>query len=284
MLEAAVRAGRGDETMESLTTKSRHLLRVLGKSKRCSEITLNTTTEYADTRIKEGAHRHTVKKELGRLIQALRRAQKRGLLSHQIDPRTLMPDELKGAYVPRERWLGHDDLDLLLAQLKPERRDYVLVMAWTGVRLGELHALLPEHYNAKTNELLIVGTESDPKTRRIPLAPIAKSVIARRAKATAWGTPLFPIWHTVGRDLDSATLRIEKALNPGWERPQGKKGHGLGEVEGKAPKRDPDGRPPPKKGRAHPPIRFPSVSLNDLRRSFASWLASSGVPLLQPRN
>jgi len=284
MIEGIKKKKRSPATIEIAETKSRHLLRLLGTSKRCSEITLLTTTEYAGQRMSEGASAHTAQKEIKALLQGLRRAQKLGLLSHKINPSLLMPDELEGAYVPRERWLGHDDLELLLSEVADHRKEYVLTFAWTGVRLSELHALRPEHYDRKRNELFIDGTEADPKTRRIPLAPVVKRIIERRVKQTPRGEPLFPTWHTMGRDLDAATLRIEKRLNPGWERPQGRAGHaGKGDVEGKAPKRDVKGRPPPKKDRVHPPVRFPSVSANDLRRSFASWLASSGVPLLHAK-
>jgi integrase len=33
-----------------------------------------------------------------------------------------------------------------------------------------------------------------------------------------------------------------------------------------------------------PAVPFPSVTANDLRRTFASWLANSGVPILQARD
>jgi integrase len=43
--------------------------------------------------------------------------------------------------------------------------------------------------------------------------------------------------------------------------------------------RNAKGGPPPKKGRVRPPIRFDTVTPNDLRRTFGSWLAQRGVPL-----
>jgi integrase len=281
MLEAAMRADSSPENIEFLTTKSRHLLTALGSEKRVAEINLATVTKYADKRLAEGAHRHTVQKEIRVLTQALRRAQKLGLLSGKLDPRSLMLDELKGAYVPRSRWLGHDDLDVLLSELGPSRHDYVIVIAWTGLRLKELYGLTPESCDVGANEIHVAGTKTKKSRRRIPLAPAAREAVLRRLRVTPRGKPLFPVWHTMGRDLDAATLRIEKRLNPGWERPQGRRGHGLGAVDGKAPQRNAKGRPPPKKGRVSPPIPFPSVTANDLRRTFASWLANSGVPLLQ---
>ncbi|HMJ11613.1 MAG TPA: hypothetical protein VK524_09390, partial [Polyangiaceae bacterium] len=79
------------------------------------------TSEYAQQRIKEGAHRHTVSFEVRVLMQALRRAAKLRKFKPEIEVRELKPSELVGAYQPRDRWLTPAEYALLLAELDPER-------------------------------------------------------------------------------------------------------------------------------------------------------------------
>lgn len=286
MIEAAERTERSTHTIKFLETKSRHLMRVLGATKRCSEITLTDTTAYMDQRVREHASRHTALLELRTLVQALRRAAKVGKFVPKVDPLHLRPDELRGAYVPRERWLPTEELTMLLAELAPDRQDYVTVMAWCGLRLSELHGVLAGDVDLKGNELRLRGTKTKGSRRRIPLAPAARETLERRAKDKKASHVLFPEWGNVQRDLDAACLRIEAKLNPGWERPQGRAGHATSEraTDDVLPtKRDVKGRPPSKKNRVRPPVPFDTVSPNDLRRTFASWLANAGVPQQQAR-
>lgn len=290
MLEAAERSQRSPHTLKFLETKSRHLLRVLGASKRCSDITLTDTTKYTDTRISEGASRHTALLEIRTLVQALRRAAKMGKFVPRVDPLHLKPDELQGAYVPRERWLPQPELDTLLAELAPDRQDYVLVMAWCGLRLSELLGLKAGDVDLKGNELVLRGTKTKGARRRIPLAPVARQTLKKRVDGVPAARGIFPPWGNVQRDLDAACLRIEARLNPGWSRPPGRaaklqpKKRGAAKDSGAvAPKRDVKGRPPAKRDRARPPVRFDTVTPNDLRRTFASWLANAGVPQQQAR-
>lgn len=291
LAEYATRFGRSEATLEIIGTKGRHLIRLLGKATPCASITPAETTRYAGTRIEEGASPHTAFKELRILGQALRRAAKLGLYTQKVAPGDLIPDELDGAYVPRDRWLTESEYKLLLDEFGPgrpgrppgeDRRDYIIAMCQTGVRLGELHGIEAKHVDVAEQLLhLDAATKTRGSRRTIPLSPVVLEVLERRAREHKRG-PLFPAWTMVQRDLDLACLRIEAKLNPGWARPEGKKGHGALERvdgEGVPDLRSKKGLPPPKKDRARPPVRFDTVSPNDLRRTFASWLAQSGVPL-----
>lgn len=289
MVDHAERAKRSTKTIEFLETKGRHLVRILGASKRCSKLTLGDTTDYMHKRLDEGASKHTIQKEIRVLTQALRRAAKLGKYRAVLDPRALKPDELEGAYVPRERWLTHEEFAMLLAEFDPartphqrseDRRDYLVMYVATGVRDSELYGIEARHVDLANNMLHIAGTKTKGARRSIPMMPAARAVLERRMEARKQG-PLFPRWGKVQRDLDLACLRIEGRLNPGWKRPQGRAAHS-GKANGHegAPRRNAKGQPPPKRDRVRPPVRFDTVSPNDLRRTFASWLAQRGVPLL----
>jgi integrase len=263
--------GRAEGTIEFLTSKARHLRRVMGSSKLCARLSLANTNAHVKARIAEGAHRHTVQKEIRVLLQALRYARKLGKYEG-VDPSLLRPEGLENAYVPRERWLTPDQYQQLLWELHPgndgrrhvDRRGYIVVACGTGLRLGELERIEAHHCNFASKLLQVPGTKTRKSRRVIPMTPAVEEELAARCEQRPVG-PLFPTWHTVQRDLDAACLRIERKLNPGWEVPD----------EAPVNKRG----VPHKKGRLRPPVRFDTVSPNDLRRTFASWLAQAGVPL-----
>lgn len=279
MIEAAKRSGRSPHTVDIMILKGSHLARLLGAGMPCAKIELAHTTDYAYKRLDEGAHKHTVQKEIRALVQALRRAAKLGLYKPTIDPRSLKPDELSGAYVPRERWLPVDEYRELLAELDPartkhtrseDRRDYLAVWTQTGMRDSELYGLLPEHADFETRELTVNGTKTKASRRRVPMTPAVEAILRRRIAASPTG-PIFPRWGNVNRELAMACLRIEQRYNPGWEPPgwEGEEGA----------KRRKAGAPPPKGDRVPPPRPFEPVTPNDLRRTYASWLAQAGVAL-----
>ncbi|HMJ14817.1 MAG TPA: site-specific integrase [Polyangiaceae bacterium] len=265
--------GRRPKSVEFLTSKSRHVQRLLGENLECSRIKLADTTRYVAERLREGAHRHTVHKEVRVLLQSLRLALKLGKYRGP-DVGTLRPDGLENAYEPRERWLTPDDYRQVLWQLLPDndgrrkfdRRDYVIVACGTGVRLGELYKLEAHHCDFVGKLLHVPGTKTRKARRVIPMTPAVAEVLARRCAEHETGA-LFPVWHTIQRDLDAACLRIEKTLNPDWE------------PAGDTRYVDAHRKQPAKKGRERPPVRFDTISANDLRRTFASWLAQAGVPL-----
>lgn len=279
---------RADATIEIVETKGRHLVRLLGAKKTCSSLQPSDTTKYATTRMEEGASPHTVFHELKVLVRALRRASKNALYTPTVEPKHLMPDELRDSYVPRERWLSEADYRLLLDEFAPDRpgrppgqdrRDYIIIMCQTGVRLSELHGIEAQHCDFAEQLLHLQGTKTAGARRTIPLSHAAAEVLERRAALTPHG-PLFPIWNKVQRDLDLACLRIEAKLNPTWKRPEGRAAAKVAEGDNARPaRRSAKGLPPPKKDRPRPPVRFDPVSPNDLRRTFGSWLAQNGVPL-----
>lgn len=362
---------RSPKTLEFLQTKAKHLVRVIGPRRQCSAITPAITSAYAQQRIKEGAHRHTVSFEVRVLMQALRRAAKLRKYKPEIEIRDLKPDETRNAYQPRDRWLTPSEYMLLLAELDPERggrtrrrrikpakevavsdevarlgrlsggehwsgdmartvlfawarsgepmrqfarthgfevqrmlwwrerlglaadlesilqsvqamldprepeedrRDYVIVMCQTGARLKELHGIHADHVNLERRTLFIDGTKTKGARRTVPITDAVIEAFERRMKRFPRAL-LFPPWGKVQRDLYAACLRIERRQNPAETRAP-KKSSGTRRVQ------NPKGNPIPKSDRVRPPVPFDPVTPNDLRRTYASWLAQAGVPML----
>lgn len=274
MVEHAILAKRAKGTIDFLSEKSRHLLRVFGEHKTCESFEPKDGTQYMHQRLREGAMLHTIQKEVRVLVQALRRARKLGAYHPKIDPGELRPDELEDVYIPRDRWLTPEDYRTLLDELAPrpgepgrpaheDRRDYVAMWSLTGTRESELYGLQKSDIDFARKRWRCITTKTKGKgvsVRFIPLTPVAMEIVERRKHFPV----MFPRWGKCQRDLYRATLRIEARLNPGHKLAQ----------------RNAKGEPPPKKERVRPPVPFDPVTPNDLRRTFASWLAQRGVPLL----
>lgn len=250
VLEYQEKADKAPATRRATHYHGRHLVQHLGPDTPLSEVTLADTTRYLETRLAEGASRHTVSKELRALTQAMRRAAKLGLYKPERDPTHFIPDELGSPYEPRDRWLTREEYAALLDALAPsppperdqrikgerkraerqDRRDYVIAWCNLGLRKSELFDVRPGDYNHERRELRVRGTKTDGSDRLVPVNDDAAAVLVRRCKLAR----PFPAW-TDGnctRDLAKACERAGIA----------------------------------------------KVTPNDLRRTFASWLSQAGVP------
>lgn len=74
---------------------------------------------FIETRLKEGAARHTIQKELVALRGTLKVAKRRG--DFKCDIGAMMPDGFSSGYKPRVRFLNGDEAQRLLAELTPDR-------------------------------------------------------------------------------------------------------------------------------------------------------------------
>lgn len=243
-------AGRAPATLQATRYHCEHLLGVIQPSKPLCDITLADTSRYLRERLAQGAHRHTISKELRTLSQAMRRCAKMGLYRPELDPTHFIPDELGKVYVPRSRWLTRDEYNRLLTALAPnpvptrnqritktarrradrqDRRDYVIAWCNLGVRKSELFDVQPGDYDPVRQELMVRGTKTEKSKRKVPVNAAATEVLARRCQL---GKP-FPEWSdgSCTRDLKAACKRAK--IEP--------------------------------------------VSPNDLRRTFCSWLCQQGV-------
>jgi integrase len=225
------RRGRANHTLDYYVNKARHLVEFFGQAD-IHTISLASVEGYIDQRLAKGVKLATIAKEVGALASAIRHARKHG--QYQGDAASVIPDELRGTYTPRDRHLSHDEFGALLHALNPDRRDYLVAYCGLGVREGELYRLRVADLNAGQSIVHIRGTKTSRSDRWIPLRPEVRDVLARRAADRHADDPLFPVWGNARRDLAAACHRA-----------------------GIAP-----------------------VSRNDLGRTFASWLAESGVPEL----
>ncbi len=208
-----VKMGMGsvaDGTAEMYRQKGGHLVRLLGDVE-AARLHYDHVHEYIERRKGEGAHPHTIDKELTTLRRVLKLAERRQ--KRVANWRIVIPEH-KSEYRPRDRWLTEKEYAELLLALPPHRADYVRVAVYTGARKGELDRLLVEHVDLGAGLVHLPGTKTDGAVRDIPIEEPLRRVLERLIgagkKRRTKGALLRP-WQNVDRDLPRACRRLGMA-------------------------------------------------------------------------
>jgi integrase len=224
LIQVNEQKSRSPATRKYHQEKVSHLVRLLGEDFDIRATTKEDVDEYINRRLPEGASLHTATKELGVLRQLC--------ILHSIPwPRKWLPS-MGEVYTPREVWLTPEQYLELLKHLGPDRRDYVVVWAWTGIDRGPFYRLTAQHVDVKRKQLWIPDRKNAHRPRWVSLAEAPLAVLEARAERNQAG-PLFEPWDNVYRGLRRACKRAG----------------------------------------------VPTVTIKDLRRTFASWMANAGVPM-----
>jgi integrase len=180
-----------------------HLFRLLGVDTDINTLTRAQVGEYCTTRLGEGAVRHTISKELTTLRQALKEAKARGEFIGSLD---VVPS-WKADYEPETRWLTPQEFARLLAAVKPERRVWLMIQAYTGAELAVMKrfASLPrggwEHVDLARGTITLPGTKRHSRYRvDVPVHPALLAVL----KKLDAGAPLIARWTKVHKHLRDA--------------------------------------------------------------------------------
>lgn len=146
-------------------TKARHLVRVLGDIT-LAEITRDRLTAYITQRRAEGASKSTVAKELIALRRTLKLAKERGTWVGDL---AVIP-AFRPAYKPIERWLDAHQAAQLLERLRPDRRLWVALAIFAGLRKSEIEGLRWEDIRWADGVIHVRGTKTVKSDRRVPIA------------------------------------------------------------------------------------------------------------------
>jgi integrase len=246
-----VHATSPEGTVTCYRQKARHLSDEMG-SMMVDQINREQVERYIAKRCghgpeSDGAHRHSVHKELIVLRGTLKSARARGTF-HALVADVVPP--FKSGYVPRETFLTPDQFMALSKHLivsrpnpKPatvlhehdrrvKRTLYLLLSGLAACRKGELEMLRWELVDLARNLITVPKSKvriGGAKARVIPIHPVLRPWLEALHEGTG---PLIEPWSSVGRDLPAACRRAG----------------------------------------------VPRVTLNDLRRTFASWSVQAGVP------
>ncbi len=225
-------------TVRCYQQKAAHLSRLMGDTV-LGRLDPEHVERYIATRLREGASKHTVHKELVVLRGALKTRKKQGG-----DP-SIVP-RFKAEYVPRENYLTPDQFMRLTEELVPVRPNakpatlaaaldrrmrrtlYCLLIAFTSARRGELEKLRWEDVDLARG--LIHVPKGKTVKRDVPITNVLRPWLEAMHAGTG---PVVEPWGSVGRDMPAACARAG----------------------------------------------VPRCTPNDLRRTFASWQVQGGVPL-----
>jgi integrase len=232
-----------EKTLEILELKGRHLCSVIGAARDLQSIALADTEDYMRKRRVAGVSDSTIAKELGYLLQAMRRA-KRHKLYHG-DPADLWPDALAKTFPGRRRWLLWQEYLAALDHIAEQWRDHLIVYTATGVRFSELYALHARDIDIESGMMHIRGTKTTGADRHIPISVEAREVLWRRAQTSSDGV-LFHITSTgKGSREDNQKRAWLRALSSACRT-----------------------------------AKIAHASTNDLRRTFVSWCWHHGCDIL----
>lgn len=184
-------------TATSYKYKALHLFRVLGATTDINTLTRAQIADYAALRRSEKAERHTIHKELVVLRQALKEAKKRDEYGGSLD---VVP-AYKAEYEPKRRALTEDEFAALLAAVKPERRTWLMIQAYTGAELGAMRRLTWDHVDLAKGTIQIPGSKTSARFRAaIPLHPELRAWLKKLDRAA----PLMAPWKQVAKHLREA--------------------------------------------------------------------------------
>lgn len=171
-----------------------HLFRIFGAVD-VADIRKPDVLAYAQQRLAEGAHRHTVGKELITLRRVLVAEHERVALP--VPPRDLIP-KWKMEYAPRTRHLSRLDFERLMVKTPAARRLWLMVAAYTGGSFGELVRLEWHHVDLDRGLIHLPGTKAKDRRRTVPLADPLRPWLFGAKQRTG---RVLAKWHNVRRDL-----------------------------------------------------------------------------------
>lgn len=197
-LEERRSAGRAEGTLDSLKKKGRQIVRLFGRDTPLSALSARAVDEYVTTRLREGAKRTTISKELSALRGTLKLARRQGYAAPLLED--VMPLDFSPRYKPKERALSEPEIEKLLAALAPKRAAIVAFILATGATYpSEVKNLRRSDIDKEKWMVRLRGTKRETRDRRVPVVSFA-----RRWLESALPYAPFESWSNVRRDLHLA--------------------------------------------------------------------------------
>lgn len=181
-----------------LKIKGKQLERVLGKDTRLSAISAEVVDAYVSQRLREGAQRTTIAKELSTLRGTLRLAKRHGRFNKDLD--AIMPLNFSPKYKPKERALSELEIRQLLSKLRVDRAGLVSFLLATGATYpSEVVNLRKSDVDTKRWMVRLRGTKREMRDRQVPIVTFARKWL----ESSIAYMPFAP-WSNIRRDLHIA--------------------------------------------------------------------------------
>jgi integrase len=195
-----IRATMNPETVRFYDAKIRHVIRLLGNVK-LSRVTHERVLGYIERREEEGAHSHSIHRELTSLRLTLRSAKRAREFTG--DPRDTIP-RYRAGYVPQTDWVTAETVWAAIAYLEPNQGAAVAFGIATAADASNI--LMAERADITPDFVLVRGTKNQGRRRHVPRVEFMAPFL-RHALAYALPEPsvmLFAPWAKMARDIRAA--------------------------------------------------------------------------------
>ena len=193
-----------DHTRKMYRLKGGHVRRLLG-GVLLAELDHDRVLRYVREREHEGAHTHSVHRELTTLRRSLSSARRGRLFGR--DPRSVLPRYSAG-YVPRTRYLSCFELAAVMAHLDPGRAAFLGFIVATSARLGEARRARREDIGPES--IVLRGTKTARSRRVVPIVRLFRGLVDAARKdgdGDKQQGMLFARWGNIRRDILRACAR-----------------------------------------------------------------------------
>jgi integrase len=199
LVDEHLRAG----TLNMYACKASHVVRLLGDV-RLVALEHERVKQFVHEREAEGAHSHTIHRELTTLRRILRSASKAREFPRE--PRSVIP-KFSAGYVPRTRYLSCFELYAVLDVLPPYRGAWLAFIVATSARLGE--AMRAQRGDIGRESIQLRGTKTAGALRRVPVVTMLRPLVERVLRDADGNAPmLLRPWLNMRRDIAIACKRV----------------------------------------------------------------------------
>ena len=164
--------GSSRATIEIFWDKLPRLLDYFGKTRDISMITGDDLMKYAANGLK-ARKPGSVDKELRTLLQAM----------DAVKVTRPKKPKLGNIHDARERFLEDiAEAKLLAKHVWPSKVDHVWMYILLGLTYSELYRIRPQDMDWEAKEVLVLGTKTDYRQRRLPMPPKVQEILRRRMR------------------------------------------------------------------------------------------------------
>lgn len=193
-----IKATMNSETVRFYDVKIAHVVRVLG-SVRLARMDHDRVLKYIERREAEGAHPHSIHRELTALRLTLRSAQR--AKEFPGDPKATIP-RYKSGYVPQKEWVTPEQVWAAIAHLPPHRGAAVAFTIATASDFSSIFTARPEDVAA--TRVLVRGTKTGTRSRWVPRVGVFDTFLRHALAYASDGEFLFAEWSNMPRDVRRA--------------------------------------------------------------------------------
>jgi len=198
-----IKVAKKAETVRFYGVKIRHVQRLLGDV-RLAKLTHDKVLGYIEKREAEGAHTHSIHRELTALRLTLKSAARAREFSR--DPKTVIPIYRSG-YEPLKDWVTAETIWAAIRQLQPFRGAAVAFAIATASDFSSIFTA--ERADIKRDFILVRGTKTSTRKREVPRIDVMAPFLDYAIEHSLPDGQMFFPWNKMSRDVRAACRRAK---------------------------------------------------------------------------